>query len=262
VAALENSVHRITSIALVHETLTEEFEGAVDMADVARRVVRMLEGSLGREDVHIELHTASVRVDAAVATPLAVILNELIQNAIEHGVGDGQGTVTVRLHGGGDAPVVLQIQDNADRGTSPAPPPASGVPDGGTPEPPPPVSGAPDGGTPEPPPPVSGAPEREGSQGAYGAQPAVHSPGASPGASAGAGGGGASGVGAGRASGAGPGGASGTGVGGVPGTGGGLGLRLVRALVEEELNGQFTLTHLAGRGSIATATIPPVGREG
>ncbi|HEY4728667.1 MAG TPA: histidine kinase N-terminal domain-containing protein, partial [Actinomycetes bacterium] len=67
VAALEDSVRRITSIALVHETLTEEFEGAVDMADVARRVVRMLEGSLGREDVHIDLHTASVQVDAAVA---------------------------------------------------------------------------------------------------------------------------------------------------------------------------------------------------
>jgi two-component sensor histidine kinase len=43
---------------------------------------------------------------------------------------------------------------------------------------------------------------------------------------------------------------------------GGLGLRLVRALVEEELGGQFTLTHPAGRGSIATATIPPVERAG
>ena len=43
-------MRRITSIALVHETLTEEFEGAVDMADVARRIVKMLAGSLGRED--------------------------------------------------------------------------------------------------------------------------------------------------------------------------------------------------------------------
>jgi hypothetical protein len=43
--------------------------------------------------------------------------------------------------------------------------------------------------------------------------------------------------------------------------GGGLGLRLVRALVEEELNGQFTLSHPAGRGSIATAIVPPVVRE-
>jgi signal transduction histidine kinase len=42
----------------------------------------------------------------------------------------------------------------------------------------------------------------------------------------------------------------------------GLGLRLVRGLVEEELGGQFTLTHPAGRGSIATAIIPPVERAG
>jgi two-component sensor histidine kinase len=169
VAALEDSVRRITSIALVHETLTEEFEGAVDMADVARRVVRMLEGSLGRDDVQIELHTASVRVDAAVATPLAVVLNELIQNAVEHGLGDGPGTVTIDLHGGDDRAVELQVRDDG-AGRTPA---------------------------------------RQD-----------------------------------------------------PGPGGGLGLRLVRGLVEEELGGQFTLTHPAGLGSIATAVIPPVEREG
>jgi hypothetical protein len=32
--------------------------------------------------------------------------------------------------------------------------------------------------------------------------------------------------------------------------------------VEEELRGQFTLTNPAGRGSIATAVIPPVERAG
>jgi hypothetical protein len=35
----------------------------------------------------------------------------------------------------------------------------------------------------------------------------------------------------------------------------------VRALVEEELNGRFTLTHHAKRGSIAAATIPPAERR-
>src|SRR5919197_839141 len=167
VAALEESVRRIASIALVHETLTEEFEGAVDMADVARRVVRMLEGSLGREDVRIRLQAASVRVDAAVATPLAVALNELIQNAVEHGLGNGPGTVLVRLRGGSGSPVELEVSED---GAGPPIPPTA----------------------------------REGR---------------------------------------------------------GLGLRLVRGLVEEELGGQFTLTSLAGRGSLATATIEPAEPE-
>jgi two-component sensor histidine kinase len=178
------------------------------MADVARRVVRMLEGSLGREDVHIELHTASVRVDAAVATPLAVVLNELIQNAVEHGLGDGPGTVSVGLRGGDDRPVELQVHDDG-----------AGAPDPAGP------------GVSEPHPPEAGAPGREGSRAADRGRPAVHSPG-------------------------------GTGFSGVHSLEGGLGLRLVRALVEEELRGQFTLTHPAGRGSIATATIPPVERAG
>jgi two-component system, sensor histidine kinase PdtaS len=232
VAALEDSVRRITSIALVHETLTEEFEGAVDMADVARRVVRMLEGSLGREDVHIELHTASVQVDAAVATPLAVILNELIQNAIEHGLGDGHGTVTVELRGGDDQPVVLEVHDDGNRPTG-QPDPGGRSDPARQPDParrPDPVDVADPAREPDPA--VSGPPEREGSRGREGARPAVHSPWA----------------------------AQGPGVG--YGLGGGLGLRLVRALVEEELNGRFTLTHPAGRGSIATAVIPPVERSG
>jgi hypothetical protein len=144
----------------------------------------MLEGSLGNDDAHIELHTASVRVDAAVATPLAVVLNELVQNAVEHGLGDGHGTVTVELRGGGDQPVELEVHD--DGGRSPT---------------------RPDDRPPGP--------------------PADHE-----------------------------------GRGALRELEGGLGLRLVRALVEEELQGRFTLTHPPGRGSIAIATVPPVERAG
>jgi two-component system, sensor histidine kinase PdtaS len=234
VAALEDSVRRITSIALVHETLTEEFEGAVDMADVARRVVRMLEGSLGREDVHIDLHTASVQVDAAVATPLAVILNELIQNAIEHGLGDGPGAVTVELRGGGDQPVELQVHDNGTRPRATSPTATGPRATGPSPAP-----------TPARPSAALGPPEGERSRTPDEVFEAVHSPGET------------------SPSGHSPWGQSLAEPGpGAPTPGGGLGLRLVRALVEEELNGRFTLAHPAGRGSIATAVIPPVERVG
>jgi two-component sensor histidine kinase len=111
-AALEESVRRIASIALVHETLTEELEGAVDMGDVARRIVRMLEGSMAREDVRIELRSEPFRVNAAVATPVAVVLNELVQNAVQHGLRGGPGTVTVMLRGGVSEPLVLEVTDD------------------------------------------------------------------------------------------------------------------------------------------------------
>jgi two-component sensor histidine kinase len=111
-AALEESVRRIASIALVHETLTEELEGAVDLGDVARRVVRMFEGSMAREDIRIELKADPARVNAAVATPVAVVLNELVQNAVEHGLGEGPGTVRVELHGGGSNPLLLEVSDD------------------------------------------------------------------------------------------------------------------------------------------------------
>jgi len=42
-----------------------------------------------------------------------------------------------------------------------------------------------------------------------------------------------------------------------PRTGGGLGLRLVRALVEEELGGRFTLVLRPGQGSLAVVAVPP-----
>jgi two-component sensor histidine kinase len=195
VAALEESVRRIAAIALVHETLTEELEGAVDMAEVARRVVRMLEGSLGREDVRIAVDAQSVRVDAHVATPLSVVLNELVQNAVEHGLGDTPGTITVHLHATPAGHLELEVTDEP---AAPAVPAAPGLVGGLAADPP-------------------------GADAALLPEPA--------GLLAGDAGGGS----------------------------GGLGLRLVRGLVEEELGGRFSLVHRTApaRGSVARAVIPP-----
>jgi two-component sensor histidine kinase len=99
-AALEESVLRIGSIALVHETLSEDTSGAVEFADVARRIAGMVaEGLLPSENrIAIEVRGRAGALPSSLATPLAVTLTELLQNALEHGFSDGRpGTVTVQL---------------------------------------------------------------------------------------------------------------------------------------------------------------------
>jgi two-component system, sensor histidine kinase PdtaS len=86
-AALEEAVRRVGSIALVHETLSQTSEEAVDFDDIAGRVAMMA----------VEVSTAEARVTPAlsgrfgllpgsVATPLALVLTELLQNALQHGL--------------------------------------------------------------------------------------------------------------------------------------------------------------------------------
>ena len=86
-AAIEESVRRIRSIALVHETLSAGASQEVDLGEIVRELVRMVgEGIVSDEQpvrLVVEGHPGEVR--AEVATPLAVVLTELLQNAVEHG---------------------------------------------------------------------------------------------------------------------------------------------------------------------------------
>jgi two-component system, sensor histidine kinase PdtaS len=113
-AALHESVLRIGSIALVHETLSETPTDVADFGDVARRIARMIsEGSLlpgHRVDVKVVGSTGPLA--ARLATPLAVTVTELMQNAVEHAFPDGRsGTVAVEL-ARQDAEVVVSVRDD------------------------------------------------------------------------------------------------------------------------------------------------------
>jgi two-component system, sensor histidine kinase PdtaS len=99
--ALEESVLRIGSIALVHETLSEGPSDVADFDEVARRIAHMVNEGLSAPGHNVEMKvvggTGPVR--AEVATPLAVILAELLQNALEHAFPNGRsGTVGVDVH--------------------------------------------------------------------------------------------------------------------------------------------------------------------
>jgi two-component sensor histidine kinase len=98
-AELEESVRRISSIALVHETLSQDSTERVEFDRVAQRVLEMVESGLVHPDkpVRFSLEGSAGDLNSDIATPLSLVLTELLQNTVEHAFIDHGGTVTVEL---------------------------------------------------------------------------------------------------------------------------------------------------------------------
>jgi two-component sensor histidine kinase len=99
-SALAEAVRRVGSIAIVHETLAQSFDEHVDFDDVAERIGAMVADvsavSAGPAVQVTTRRTGSFGVlTSEVATPLAMVLTELMQNAVEHGLGDRPGILEV-----------------------------------------------------------------------------------------------------------------------------------------------------------------------
>jgi two-component sensor histidine kinase len=95
-SALEEAVRRVGSIAIVHETLSQAFDDNVDFDEVADRLRRMVaEVGSHAEEVVSRRSGSFGTLPAEVATPLAMVLTELLQNAVEHGFGNRSGTIVV-----------------------------------------------------------------------------------------------------------------------------------------------------------------------
>jgi two-component sensor histidine kinase len=118
--AVEESVRRIRSIALVHETLSRETGDDVNFSEIVRPLVRMVEESLLGPDrkVRFLVEGDAGILPARVATPLAVVLTELLQNAVDHAFPHGddgepepEGHVVVHLENDGITLNVRVVDD-------------------------------------------------------------------------------------------------------------------------------------------------------
>lgn len=100
-SAIDESVRRIRSIALVHEILAQEGGDDVRFLDVAVPITQMVEQALVSPErpVTIRFVGDGPTLPASVSSSLAVVLTELLQNAVEHGypVGTSGGRVTIEL---------------------------------------------------------------------------------------------------------------------------------------------------------------------
>jgi len=98
VAALDEAVRRVGSIALVHETLSQATGEVVDFDDIARQIALMA-GELSAPEARITpvLIGRFGMLSGSVATPLALVLTELMHNAVQHGLASAGGPATGTL---------------------------------------------------------------------------------------------------------------------------------------------------------------------
>jgi len=94
--ALEEAVRRVASIAIVHETLSNSSTESVSFDEVYDRIVH--------NAIELSTHKISVKkvgsfgtFDSQVATPLALVITELIHNALEHGLVDSGENLRVEI---------------------------------------------------------------------------------------------------------------------------------------------------------------------
>ncbi len=98
--ALNESVRRVTSIALVHETLSMSGDERLDMDEVVDRVLPMMaDVSTAESRVSLRREGSFGVVGSALATPLVMVLTELVHNAMSHAYQAGsKGEVVVTVH--------------------------------------------------------------------------------------------------------------------------------------------------------------------
>ncbi|MBN1583543.1 MAG: histidine kinase N-terminal domain-containing protein [Anaerolineae bacterium] len=114
---LGDSVGRIMSMAAVHEYLSREEGHAINIREVARRIIQQTkEGVLTPEkQIKINLEEGNnLYLPARQATACALIINELVQNSVEHGYEERNvGTISISLLDEGEY-VCIAINDDGE----------------------------------------------------------------------------------------------------------------------------------------------------
>ena len=111
--ALRDSVARIQSIAAVHNLLCREDVGVTTVDAVVRQIVEGAQSSLVSPDrpIRFEVIGEPARVDSREATVLAIVLNELIVNAMSHGLTLEGGKVVVETTRN-DEMITVEVRDD------------------------------------------------------------------------------------------------------------------------------------------------------
>ncbi len=111
---LEEMLNRVLSVAVIHEFLSNENANIINIKEVSHRIITQFQQGVLNPDkkIRLELTGEPIYLPARQATACSLIINELLQNAVEHGFeGKKEGVVRVNLEDNGDE-VIINVKDN------------------------------------------------------------------------------------------------------------------------------------------------------
>ena len=113
---LRVSQDRIRSMALIHEKLyRSDTLAEVDFAGYLEQLVERLvfSYSVNRDGIDVVVEAEPLQLNVETATPLGLIVNELVTNSLKHAFAAGDsGEVRVRFYQSGDGAYTLSVSDN------------------------------------------------------------------------------------------------------------------------------------------------------
>ncbi len=111
---LNETINRVLSIATVHEILSEAGVDRVAALDLIKRLSVTISANMvnPKADINISVIGDNISLPSQKATSLALVANELMQNALEHGLaGLNRGRITISLFRY-QGQLKLQVSDN------------------------------------------------------------------------------------------------------------------------------------------------------
>jgi PAS domain S-box-containing protein len=129
--SLDRCISRIRAIAMVHRLLTTETTSNVPLQDMLRGLAELARATNERgqdNQIDVLVTGGGFTVGSKVATSLAIVINELIANAMEHAfAGRNQGHIRIAVVGQAGGPVEIAVEDNG-RGCPLPVPDGTGLP--------------------------------------------------------------------------------------------------------------------------------------
>ncbi|SCW36083.1 Two-component sensor histidine kinase, contains HisKA and HATPase domains [Paenibacillus tianmuensis] len=109
-----DSINRINSIAVIHEMLAYDGLETIQFNDVLDRIAKNVVSSTAKPDqvIRIAISGDTLTLPSDIATTLALVSNELVQNCVTHAFVDReQGDIRISLYGSGQI-VRMEVADN------------------------------------------------------------------------------------------------------------------------------------------------------